>query len=496
MAPSVNKLVAAVVGVTLLALALRIPGLRQSLFGDELFTYYVTESGLGAVFDRMSEVESNPPLFYLLAWVARRIGDPDVWIRLPSLVAGIGLIPLVGVLGARLAGRAAGLTAAALIAASPFAVFFATEARAYALLMFLVALSTLALLNAVERRSRRWWVVFAAAGAAALYTHYTAVFPLAAQGLWALWFHRDQLRALVLAHAAIAVLFVPWIPQIRENEAGDVVGGSFDLTAGTALTALLRSAFGHPIEAFDELPATAGIVALAAAAAVAVVGAVMGRAGNRSGPDGRTAIDRRGGAVLIAGLVVVAPLGLLAYKAVGGGDLYLPRNLSSALPALAIGIAWAAWSLPRPFAIAATVLVLGGAIAGSGLLVADDDHARPDFRSIAEVIDERAQPGDTVVTSPIFFFAPLHRGLDVHLERRHREFLHGGVEQGGSGPVGKVDPAAWRVPRGGRVFVAGYERPGVFPLPVPPRGSGPFRVLLRRTYAGITPLTLVIYQRG
>jgi mannosyltransferase len=478
--------VAGVAALTLLGILARVAGIDQSLFGDELFTYYVTEpGGLGEVLDRVRDIESNPPLFSVLAWLFAQVGDATVWTRVPSLVAGCALIPLLALLGARLGGPRVGVTAAALVAASPFAVFFATEARGYAVLAFLLALSTFALLNAVDGGGRRWWAAFAIASVAALYTHYTAAFPLAAQAAWALWAHRERAREVVLAHAAVALAFAPWIPLIRENDAERAVGGAFDLTLGTAFTAPLRSVFGHPIESFGDLPGTAGGVLLALAALALAAGLAVRRA-----PLPREA-------VLIAALAVATPVGLLLYDALGGGDLYLPRNLSASLPALVVGLAWAAWSPPRAFAAAAAAALVLAAAVGTVRLVADDDHARPAFRAIAERIDERARPGDTVVSSPLFFIdpaSPLHRGLEAQLDRDERlYFVTRAVPERGV-PRGVADPRAWEVSPGGRVWVAGYEQPGTFLLPAPPPGAR-FRAVERRTYPGLTRLTLVVYER-
>src|SRR5438874_2417330 len=82
---------------------------------------------------------------------------------------------------------------AALVAIAPFAIFYSTEARAYGTLAFLVAFSTYALLRALESSERRWWVAYGVASCAALYAHYTAIFPLAAQVAWAAFVHRDRL---------------------------------------------------------------------------------------------------------------------------------------------------------------------------------------------------------------------------------------------------------------------------------------------------------------
>ncbi|HEX8052168.1 MAG TPA: glycosyltransferase family 39 protein, partial [Thermoleophilaceae bacterium] len=242
----------ALLGIVLVGIAVRVAICDQSLFGDELFTSYVTEpDGLGGVLDRVREIESNPPLFSVLAWGGAQLGDPEVWIRLPSMLAGIALIPLIGALGTLIGDSRTGLTAAALVALSPFSTFFATEARAYATMTFLVALTTLALLCALSGRGRWWWAVFVVAAVAALYTHYTTAFPLGVQAVWALWQHRGQARALLFTHGLAVLLFLPWIPLIRENEAEQAIGGAFDLTPGSALSAMLRLVFGHAIESFD-----------------------------------------------------------------------------------------------------------------------------------------------------------------------------------------------------------------------------------------------------
>ena len=72
-----------------------------------------------------------------------KVGDPTVTIRLPSLVCGTAAVPVIFLLGERIRDRATGMVAAALTALSPFAVYFATEARPYATLIFLLATSTL-----------------------------------------------------------------------------------------------------------------------------------------------------------------------------------------------------------------------------------------------------------------------------------------------------------------------------------------------------------------
>ena len=104
--------------IVVIGCALRARALGQSLFGDELFTYeIVTGRSLGDVIDGINSTELNPPLYFVLAWLAAKIGDPLIWIRVPSLVFATAAIPLVWLVGRRTVGRNAALLGAALLRA-------------------------------------------------------------------------------------------------------------------------------------------------------------------------------------------------------------------------------------------------------------------------------------------------------------------------------------------------------------------------------------------
>ena len=103
------------------------------------------------------------------------------------------------------------MVAAALTALAPFMIFYSAEARAYSPAIALVLLSSLALLTAVRDPRARWWVAYGAASCAAVYTHYTSLFPLAAQLLWVLWAHPGARKAALLANAGAALAFLPWL---------------------------------------------------------------------------------------------------------------------------------------------------------------------------------------------------------------------------------------------------------------------------------------------
>jgi hypothetical protein len=135
--------------------------MHQSLLGDEVWTYQdiAGRSLLSVLRNLHTGAENSPPLFFVLAWFSAKLGDPTIWIRLPSLILGTATLPLIYLLGRETVGRTAGWIGAAVVAASPFSTYYGIEARAYATMAFFVTLSTLALVIAVRTSSRPGGVV-------------------------------------------------------------------------------------------------------------------------------------------------------------------------------------------------------------------------------------------------------------------------------------------------------------------------------------------------
>jgi uncharacterized membrane protein len=69
-------------------------------------------------------------------------------------------------------------------------IWYSQEARAYALFVLLTALSLLYFVRALDRGTRRDFVLWGAFSALALATHYFAAFLIAAEALWLL--HRRR----------------------------------------------------------------------------------------------------------------------------------------------------------------------------------------------------------------------------------------------------------------------------------------------------------------
>ena len=435
----------ALAALTVLAFALRVVGIDQTLYADEYFTHdIVTGNGLGGVWHDVFHTSITPPLHYGLAWLTVQFGgDSTVLIRLPSLLFGTALVPLVFALGRRIRGDRAGLLAAALIALGPFAIWYSDEARAYATMMFLVALSTYAMLRALDGRGRWWWVVYALSACAALWSHYTAVFVVVAEAAWALWTHRERWRALVIVQAAIAIGYLPWLPgfleQRRNNTGIEIIGTFAPLGVGDVFRVPLQTLIGHPFFRLAILPGAVGLVLVAVLVVLAGVAVVR-----RRGPLPRLGPLLRSEPGLVAILVLATPVGLLLY-AVAGSSLYLPRNLSASLPALALLVGLLVDQLvravPPRLALPATAVFV--AILGvNAVRSLNDDYRRPPFREAARYIDDVASSKDPVVDTPLY---PANdkrfrqTTLGLYFTRRHPLY-----------PSGANVAAAWDQLRAGR----------------------------------------------
>jgi len=390
--------------LTLLALTLRYLAARQSLGGDELFSLEVAaRPTLADVLDGVrGPLEITPPGFFVIAWAFSKLGDPTYWLKAPSVIAGTLTVPVVYAIGARTVGRGAGLIAGALFAISPYAVFYGSEARAYALTGLLVALSTLLLLVALERDRWLWWVAFGASVAASMYAHYVAAFPLAVELAWALWYHRDRWRPVVLAYAGAAVAYIPWIPGLLDDRTSPyqhAISQVWPFTLHYVGTALSQWVGGVPTWSATKVPGTAGLVVLVAAVVLLAVGLWVARARlPRPSPT----------LALLIGLAASGPV-LAALWSLVEPSVFVPRSFVASLPALALLVGAAVLAVPRVAGIAAAACLVVGL--GIGTAKTFGEFKRPPFRAAANYINDHAAPGQPALEAG--FFDP--GALEAHL---------------------------------------------------------------------------------
>lgn len=397
---------AALVGLAVLGAAIRWVVAGQDLFADELATYWIVSTNdLSGVVDTVSTTaEISPPLGFMLTWLTSRPDLSPELIRLSALIAGIASIPLVYAIGVRTVGRGAGLAAAAFTALSPFMIFYSAEARGYGVMMAFVLLSTLALLRALDDGGRRWWVAYAAFIALAAYTHYTSVFVLAGQFAWALWLHPAARKPLLIATAAAALAYVPWLPSLKgdiDSPTTDILGGllTFDLPSLKYYVShwLVGLPYGN-VAGLRDLPGLAGLLLIAAGLALGAAGLWRARAQLR---EWFAATHNR--ILLVAVLAAITPLAE-AFLSLVGTNIFSTRNLAASWPYMALLTAALITVGGRPQRITATFLVALGLGIGAAKMLTDD-YERPHFTEVAEW--RRDDPRGVLVDSASLTPGPL-----------------------------------------------------------------------------------------
>ncbi len=221
----------ALAAVVLLGFSLRVYTLdEQSLWYDEAVTAQVTQQGISEL-ARWTADDIQPPLYYaVVAGWTQAAGRGEAALRWPSAFFGVLMIVLAYALGRRLFGPPAALLAALLAAVHPLWVYYSQEARMYTLLTALGMLAGYALLRVLAAskpqiggaKSRLlWWLAFAIAAIALLYTHYFAAFLLLAFAVYFLVVVLVQrgpqtwrlLGEGVVVTLIVALAYLPWLPN-------------------------------------------------------------------------------------------------------------------------------------------------------------------------------------------------------------------------------------------------------------------------------------------
>jgi mannosyltransferase len=161
---------------------LRAGQIQESLWLDELHTSWVVADGWAPIADRARAGNQSPLYFYLVWGVVRVLGHAPWTLRLLSLAAGLALIIATCGLVRRWSGcDECGLLTALLVASHPDCVFYAQEARPYALLQLSAVIHAGVFARLLERPTRTDRLFLVAGAVWLFYLHYTALLLLLAQ---------------------------------------------------------------------------------------------------------------------------------------------------------------------------------------------------------------------------------------------------------------------------------------------------------------------------
>jgi 4-amino-4-deoxy-L-arabinose transferase-like glycosyltransferase len=438
------------IGLILLAFGLRVWGLgAQSLWWDESLSLYRAGQSLPAILSNqivltdgtnsLPTVDNHPPLYFLLlAAITRLAGTSEFALRFLSLAASVLLVPLLYVVGQRLAdlspnpspkrggenagssavrggettgssavrggettGRSVGLFAALLGALSPMYLWYAQEARMYTLLALWSLLSAYTFWRAVvvpsesPRRRAMWSAAYLVATAATLYTHYLGFLVLLFQALAFTVVWRQRLGRWGLLLVGMAAVTLPLLAYGLSIMPPPVEGAGFVFVPlGILLRDVLNSfSLGLSVDVTQVIWLDLGYLALFAWGLLALVRA-----------------RRRDEALFLLGYLVL-PIALV-YLAAYVRPVYLTsRHLILVTPPFYLGVGAGLAALLRiskfeirnpkfPLFIAGLVLVVVGSGYATYNYFSDPRYAKDDHRAWGAYLRTHARPGDVVVVDP------------------------------------------------------------------------------------------------
>jgi mannosyltransferase len=315
--------------IVLAGAALRFPTLgEQSFWSDEATTWQIVAHGLGHVLHQVPQTESTPPLYYVLLWCWSRVfGLSEAGLRSLSAVFGTATIVVMWATGRRVASERAGLVAALLTAVNPFLVWYSQEARAYALLLLMSAVSLLALVRVLSSPSRGRVLAWGVSAALALAAHYYAAVVIVPEALWLAVVLRRR-GVLTLPRVALGVLPIavvgggqlPLMIHQNDGRAGYIsTSGSLPYRVAQLLKQDLIG---------DGQPVKGLLTAICAVAVVIGLGLLLVRARRNERTAAVMPLAIGLGGVVVA--IIVAKVGT---------DYFNTRNLLPTWPALMLVVA-------------------------------------------------------------------------------------------------------------------------------------------------------------
>jgi uncharacterized membrane protein len=193
----------AAVFITLLGFLVRLWTASGSFLNpDEALHFRLANQHSLALAYKASLIASHPPLLTLLLYFWRALGTSELWLRLPSVVAGTAFCWIFCQWLSKAAGKTAGFIGLLFVAFLPPIILLGVEIRQYALLLAFLAGALYLLDEAFLTKSPRRMVAFSFCLYLALMSHYSAFLLAAALGIYALF--------RILTERPPASLMVAW----------------------------------------------------------------------------------------------------------------------------------------------------------------------------------------------------------------------------------------------------------------------------------------------
>ncbi len=371
----------------------------RSLWLDEGATVAIASQHGSALWNAIGHDGGNMLAYYLLLHVLIGLfGDAAAVIRLPSVIATLATVAIVGLLARRLFDNRVAFAAGLLSAVSLPLVFWGQDARGYAPLIAFVAGSFLAFVAIVETPedrspSRVALAAYVLCIVLAAYTGFAGALIVPAQLLMLLWRPR-RARVVFGAVAVAAVCSVPLLLFAANRGSSQLFWVPRPNAKGIGQMLRWLTSVGMPP---NFRPTFAGTVALVLSVALLLAAAVVILRRLRRA---HRAPDREVWAcALLVGWLVI-PMLLSLAESFSGQPILLYRNSVICLPAVALLLAWALLRTRLPLTLGwagVGVLVVLRAIP----LVASYGVSPEDWKGAERFVVASARPGDCIAFYPL-----------------------------------------------------------------------------------------------
>lgn len=207
-----KKLIALFTGAILIVLYASV---TQSIWLDEGLNIQFARESVRETIERSQGSDLHPPLYYVFQHVMGKIfGTHLLMYRLWSLV----FFVVSGVVLYRYLKKTNGNTTKNLLYLSfflysPFALFYATEARSYSFIILISFVQFFAFSRMLEKGvfKKREKVLYATSSIIGVYTSYLFIFLLAAQFLYLIITERKKFTQMLVLWLVIGIVYLPWL---------------------------------------------------------------------------------------------------------------------------------------------------------------------------------------------------------------------------------------------------------------------------------------------
>jgi mannosyltransferase len=185
-----------VIVLTIIGLFLRFYHLDfNALWLDEAATYTMSRISVVEIWDVMKVGDFHPPLFHWIEHFMLSFGNNEFILRFIPAVLGSLSVPLAYFFGKEVRDAKTGVLSAALLAFSPFAIFYSQEAYSYSTVLFVFLFVLIWYLRAFRTGELKYWVLFGIFSALAFWVHFYTIIPVGVLYLHAILVNARQWRA-------------------------------------------------------------------------------------------------------------------------------------------------------------------------------------------------------------------------------------------------------------------------------------------------------------